>query len=192
MCFYGSQLLQHWEQQLLQQQQQQGGATTSGTAAGEPSGGSGDGCSRPARQEAEGLLLLGAAALEGCSHRQQQQQQQWQWQQQLALCRQYQQQFQQTASKLGFSRQLMAAVAAWFTEAEQYSSSSSSEGVAADGAAAADCLPTVCAAALMLGSVQTLVDPSKRARSPGWQVTAGEELLVADFILKVCHSATSV
>ena len=192
VCFYGSQLLQQWEQQLLQQQQQSYANTPAAAAAGESSGGSGDGggsssSSRSMWQEAEGMLLLAAAALEGSSQHQHHQQLQ-QRQQQIALCRQYQQQFQQAASDLGFSKEVMAAMAVCSIEAEQYSSSSG-EGVAAGSSAAVDCLSSVCAAAQMLVSVQTVVDPSKRARSSAsWKATAGQELLVADFFLKVCHS----
>ena len=215
VCFYGLQLLQQWEQQLLQQQQQkqqlqqrwrqlrqkyQQGyvdplpppAAAAAAAASEASSSCGVGSSsssRPAWQEAEGLLLLGAAALEGSSHQQQQQ-----LQQQLALCRQYQQQFQHAATKLGLSSESMAAVAAWFTEAEQYSSSSQSAAAgstaAAAAAAAADCLSSVCAAALMVQQIHMLVDPAYResVMPRGTQLTAAEELAVADFFMLVCHT----
>jgi hypothetical protein len=132
------------------------------------------------------LLLLGAAALEGPPHQQHQQ-----LQQQVALCRQYQQQFQQAACSLGLSKGLMAASAACFAEAQQYSDtdSSSSEGVAAGSAAAVvNCLSTVCTAAQMLAAVHTLVDPNKRRSDRSGRVfTAAEELIVADFFLKVCR-----
>jgi hypothetical protein len=85
MCFYGARLLQQWEQQL----QQQGAAPCPPTAAAAAPTGCSDGSSstsRPAWQEAEGLLLLGAAALENSSFPQQQHQ--------LALCNHYQKQFQ--------------------------------------------------------------------------------------------------
>jgi hypothetical protein len=132
------------------------------------------------------LLLLGAAALEGSAGPCQQQQ----LQQRLALCRQYQQQYQQVANKLGLSHEVMAAVAAWFSEAEKCtsSSSSSSEGAAAGSDAAADCLSAVCAAALMVTSVSILINPWSREDDRlelSRQLTAVEELAVTDFFVKV-------
>ena len=197
MCFYGTLLLQQWEQ-LLQQQQEcapsPAAAAAAAAAAEEHRGDCGVGSSsssRPAWEEAEGFLLLGAAALEGpaappggveATHQQQQLQQ-------LALCRQYQQRFQQASAKLGLSSDLMAAAAAWFSEAERYSSSSS-RGPAAGSAAvaaAADCLSTVCAAALMMGQIQMLVDPAYReeVKPRSTQLTAAEELAVAEFFMQV-------
>jgi hypothetical protein len=201
MCFQGSRLLQHWEQQLLKQLQQEGvtvpcrPAAAAGGTAGGCGGASSASCessssnSRPAWQEAEGVLLLRAAVLAGTSHQQQQQQ----LQQQLALCRQYQEQFQQAASNLGLSSELMAAVADWFAEAEQCTSSSSDSngGVAAGSHAAADHMSAVCTAVLLLMNVYAWVDPVLRAQAPAGYVrrrvfTAAEQLLVADFFLQVC------
>jgi hypothetical protein len=177
ICVYGSRLLQHWEQQLQQQLQQEGAQPSACGCwpAGAASCGIGS-SSGPAWQEAEGLLLLGAAALEGPPLQQQQQQ----LQQRLALCRQYQQQFQQAATKLGLSSEVMAAVAAWFTEAGQYSSStgSSSESAAASSDAAADCLSIVCTASLLFGLVYPLTQPSQ-------QFSPAEQLLVANYFLQV-------
>jgi hypothetical protein len=140
----------------------------------------------PAWQEAEGLLLLGATALQASAPPQQRQQQQ-----QLALCRQYQLQFQRSASSLGMSAELTTAVAAWFTEAKQYSSSSSSSsraaagGTAAAAAAAADCMSTMCAASLLLALASTLVDPLDKAEAKQRQLTAADELNLAGFYMQV-------
>jgi hypothetical protein len=179
ICVYGSRLLQQWEQQLQQQMQQEGVQPSACDCW--PAGSASCGVSSrsgPAWQEAEGLLLLGAAALEGPPLQQQQQQQ---LQQRLALCRQYQQQYQQAATKLGLSSELMAAVVDWFTEAEQYTSSStgdSSEGVAAGSSAAADCLSVVCTASLLFALVYPLTQPSQ-------QLSPTEQLLVANYFLQV-------
>jgi hypothetical protein len=205
VCFYAAQLLQQWEQQLLQQLRQQWGcegsppaaaAAAAAAAAGELNRncGNGSSSSRPAWEEADGLLLLCAAALEGHAAAPASLQQQQQWQQQLALCRQYQQQFQQAAAKLGLSSDLMAEVAAWFTEAEQYSSSKSGAAGSAAAAAAADCLSYVCAAALMVQQIHMLVDPAYRlAVTPrSTQLTAAEELAVADFFMQVWCTSRKV
>jgi hypothetical protein len=190
ICVYGQRLLKQWEQQLQQQLQQQGAeppAVNSSHAVA--AAGASSSSSRPAWQEAEGLLLLGAAAMEGPIHGQQQQ-----LQQRLALCRQYQQQFQQAATKLGLSSELMAAVAAWFTGAEQYSSSSSdssgSEGAAAGSAAASDCLAVVWTATLLLNLMFPLVDPNSQTAEHKQQqlFTPAEELFVAGFFLQVCRT----
>jgi hypothetical protein len=125
------------------------------------------------------MLLLAAATLQETSQQHNLQQ----LQQQLALCRQYQQQFQQAAAKLGLSSELMAAVAAWFTEAEQCSSSSS-EGVAAGSDAAADCLAVVCTASLLFWMVYPLISSLAQISK---HFSAAEQRLVADLYLQVCH-----
>ena len=213
LCFCGTRLLQQWEQQLQgeqlqgeqqlqdeqqqqQQQQQQRERHAAPAAAGGGCGGSSSGSSgsssMPAWQEAEGLLLLGAAALEApaASAAPQYQQQQ----QQLALCKQYQLQFQRAATSLGLSAELITAVAAWFAEAEKYtttssksSSSSSSPAAAGSTAAAADCLSSVCAASLLLALASTLIDPLDKAGAKQRQLTAADELTLAGFYMQVIN-----
>jgi hypothetical protein len=146
----------------------------------------------PAWQEAEGLLLLGAAALEApAASAAPQYQQQQQQQQQLALCKQYQLQFQRAATSLGLSAELFTAVAAWFAEAEKYTTTSSkcSSSHAAAGstaaAAAADCLSAVSAASLLLALASTLVDPLDKADAKQRQLTAADELTLAGFYMQV-------
>jgi hypothetical protein len=216
LCFCGTRLLQQWEQQLQneqqqlqdkqqqQQQQQQhwerqphAAAAAAGGGCGGSSSGSNSSSSSsvPAWQEAEGLLLLGAAALEvpaaSAAPQYQQQQQQ---QQQLALCKQYQLQFQRAATSLGLSAELITAVAAWFAEAEKYtttssksSSSSSSPAAAGSTAAAADCLSSVCAASLLLALASTLIDPLDKAGANQRQLTAADELTLAGFYMQVSN-----
>ena len=186
IIYHGSHWLQQWEQQQLQQQQQgvqplapgHPGVVRAGGASSSSSSSSSSSRSRPAWQVAEGMLLLAAATLQETSQQHNLQQ----LQQQLALCRQYQQHFQQAAAKLGLSSELMEAVAAWFYEAEQCSSSS--EGAAAGSSAAADCLAVVCTASLLLWLVDPLI---RRAAQRSKHFSAAEQRLVAEFYLQVCH-----